>query len=511
MEKCKSGVVYIELSDGSLGTGFLIASSGIVVTNHHVIDGSDRYAFVEFPNGDEYHFLVAGYDKEQDLALLTLIDFEYSNSYQVLPILPKENAKTGIDVATIGNPKGLKFNITKGIVSNEILHETVPYMLQTDVAVNPGNSGGPLFNKYGQVIGVITARFEKKSLFDRDVQNMNFAVNASALRYFLNKRYISFESDPLIQESELAVNSRELSEEEIKAQKDAELQRIKLEKEKEKERIELEKQKEKEKIALEQEKIRRQILEAIEIDKLNADQQKELSRIDFEYQKKLLQKQKELELQRVEEQKKREQLRLNADEYNLDLQKQQLKERKKQHFASLPPRIGFRIGGGVQYYVGRLAEITEDHAFSRLSWVVTAGVTYRFDLNKKNRGSAVGLFCRFGNHGMDCANILSNQQGLGQLSNYPINLFTELEGGFLIKEWLRLSGGIGWQGLNSEFANFVNHRNFHYGVATLGFIARFGRYIELDFNIISEFAIDYKHYALKGDVCLVFRFGAGKW
>lgn len=511
MEKCKSGVVYIKRQQ-SLGTGFLISELGYIITNYHVIeDFDDSKAFAEFPNGNTYKFHLAGHDKEKDIALLRLRNFNSSN-YQVLPILPKGNGKTGIDVATIGHPRGLKFNITKGIISQEILHEEVPYMLRTDVAVNPGNSGGPLFNKYGQVIGVITARLEKRSLFDRDVQNLNFAITASTLRIFLKNRSISFNTAPLIQESELTAQLRELSEEEKEAQKKAELQRIELEKQKEKEKIELEKQKEKEKIELEKEKIRQQILESIKLDKLNAEQQKELSKINFDYQKKILEQQKQLELQRVEEKKRRELLKLNADEYNLDLEKQKLKERRKNYIANQPQRIGFRIGGGAHYYVGTLSKITQNHSLSRISWLVTTGITYRFDINRKDRGTSAGIFCRFGNHSEQAINSLSNQQGLPFLSNQPINLFTELEGGILVKEWLRLSGGIGWQRINRDNSpNDFATENFTYGVATLGFIARFGKYVELDFNVISEFAIQYRHFALRGDICLVFRFAAGKW
>ncbi|CAA6798386.1 MAG: Trypsin-like serine protease with C-terminal PDZ domain [uncultured Aureispira sp.] len=511
IEKCKSGVVYIKLSN-SLGTGFLISENGHIVTNYHVIEGyDDSNDYVEFSDGKRYQFYLAGDDKDKDIALLQLRDFDCSEC-QVLPILPNKNGKTGIEVATIGHPKGLKFNITKGIISQEILHKEVPYMLRTDVAVNPGNSGGPLFNKNGQVVGIISARLEKKNLFDRDIQNLNFAINAVELRRFLQRRSIAYQTAPLIANSELSAQLRELSAEEVDAQKRAELQRIELEKQKEKERIGLEKQKEKERIELEKEKIRQQILESIKIDQLNAEQQKELSRLDFGYQKQILEQQRKLELQRIEEKQRRELLRLNSDEHELDFQQQKLRERKKQHIANLPRRVGFRIGGGAHYFAGTLSDLTKSYSLSRVSWVLTSGLTYRFDINNKDRGTSVGAFCRFGNYNATTVNTLALQQGLSFVSNSPINLFTEVEGGFLIKEWLRLSGGLGWQRINRTIAsNSIVGTDFMYGVATLGFIARFGKQVALDVNMISAFALEYQHFSLRGEVCLVFRFTAGKW
>jgi flagellar biosynthesis GTPase FlhF len=222
------------------------------------------------------------------------------------------------------------------------------------VAVNPGNSGGPLLDKNGQVVGVVTARFERQSLFDRDIQNMNFAANARGLIAFLEDAGVPYHTKPLILDSELLLGVRELTPEELAAQKDLELERIAMEKQKEQERIELEKQKDRERIELEKEKLRRQLLEAMELDQLDAEQQRELRKIDFSYQKRILEKQKAVELERLENQRIRARLAVEEEAYRLAQKEQLLKERRKSYYAGLPGRIGIRLGGGAHYYLGPL-------------------------------------------------------------------------------------------------------------------------------------------------------------
>lgn len=506
MERCKSGVVYIQTTEGQ-GSGFLIHEGGWVVTNHHVIEGHSGSNFVEFPDGDQYHYTIHSYDEEVDLALIRLRSF-YKTDAQPLPILNKGLAGTGAEVATIGHPNGLKFNITRGIISSEQLKDPpLPFWLQTDVAVNPGNSGGPLLNRNGQVVGVVTARFERQSLFDRDIQNINFAANAKGLVEFLNDTGAPYYTDPLITDSELMTGTRALTPEEIEAQKALELKRIELEEQKEQERIELEKEQERERIELEKEKLRRQLLEAMELDQLDAEQQKELSRIDFAYQKRILEQQKELELQRLQNKKEREQIAVEEEAYLLARKNQALKEKRKQYYASLPGRIGIRIGGGGHYYLGALNNLSLNNRAQRTGWAANAALNYRFDINSLDRGSAIGVFARLGGYKNDGFNILAEDHGWAETSGSAPHLFTELEGGLLIREWLRLSYGTGTQ-YNTRLAT-ANAQHYH--VATVGFSGRIAKPVEVSFNTIGRFGKAYSQVSLVTELGLMLRFGVGKW
>lgn len=506
MERCKSGVVYIESGEG-LGSGFLIHEEGWVVTNHHVVEERSGKDFAEFADGDRYRFTVHAYDEEIDLALLKLRSFSKAEA-QPLPIFDKGLAGTGADVAAIGNPRGLKFNITRGIISNEQLNVTpLPFWLQTDVAVNPGNSGGPLLDKNGQVVGVVTARFERQSLFDRDIQNMNFAANARGLIAFLEDAGVPYHTKPLILDSELLLGVRELTPEELAAQKDLELERIAMEKQKEQERIELEKQKDRERIELEKEKLRRQLLEAMELDQLDAEQQRELRKIDFSYQKRILEKQKAVELERLENQRIRARLAVEEEAYRLAQKEQLLKERRKSYYAGLPGRIGIRLGGGAHYYLGPLNSMDVGQHGQYTGWVATAAINYRFDINSRDRGSTLGVFARLGGYQDGTFNRLADHQEWPAATGEAPHLFTEVEGGFLIREWLRLSYG---QGIQHRTETDIPGSH-HYHVATIGSAARLFRPVELVFNATGRFGQAYRQLSLGAELGLALRLGIGKW
>ena len=141
----------------SLGSGFIIDSSGIIVTNNHVIKHADEIE-VNLSNGEKYKAKVLGRDIKTDLAVLK-IDVPYK-----LPFVKfssgDNKTRVGDWVIAIGNPFGLGESVTAGIVS--ALHRNInsgPYdsYIQTDAAINKGNSGGPLFDLAGNVVGVNTA------------------------------------------------------------------------------------------------------------------------------------------------------------------------------------------------------------------------------------------------------------------------------------------------------------------------------------------------------------------
>lgn len=133
-----------------IGSGFIISSDGYVLTNNHVVDNSNGI-FVTMTNGKEYKAKVIGTDARTDIALLK-ID---AAGLKPLPIGDSDKLKKGQWVLAIGSPFGLDSTVTAGIVS-AINRDTGDYLpfIQTDVAVNPGNSGGPLINLQGQVVGI---------------------------------------------------------------------------------------------------------------------------------------------------------------------------------------------------------------------------------------------------------------------------------------------------------------------------------------------------------------------
>ena len=141
----------------SLGSGFIIDPKGLIVTNYHVIEASEEI-IVSLSSGLQYEAYVIGFDADTDIALLQLKDTKSD-----LPFAQfgnSDKAKVGDWVLAIGNPYGLGGTITAGIISarnRDIQMGQYDDFIQTDAAINRGNSGGPLFNMDGEVIGVNTA------------------------------------------------------------------------------------------------------------------------------------------------------------------------------------------------------------------------------------------------------------------------------------------------------------------------------------------------------------------
>ncbi|MFL5253644.1 MAG: Do family serine endopeptidase, partial [Rhodopila sp.] len=142
----------------SLGSGFIVDASGLVVTNNHVIDGADEISVI-LQDNTTLKAKVLGRDESGDIALLKV------NSDKPLPTVDFGDSsamRVGDWVLAIGNPFGLGGSVTAGIVSargRDIHQGQYDDLIQTDAAINRGNSGGPLFNMDGQVIGINTAIF----------------------------------------------------------------------------------------------------------------------------------------------------------------------------------------------------------------------------------------------------------------------------------------------------------------------------------------------------------------
>jgi serine protease Do len=139
----------------SLGSGFVIDPSGIVVTNNHVIAEAEEINVVFTENGEEktYKAKLIGSDKKTDLAVLKI---ESTKTFPSLKFGDSEKSRVGDWVITIGNPFGLGGTVTKGIISAKSRFIAGQYddFIQTDASINRGNSGGPMFNLKGEVIGV---------------------------------------------------------------------------------------------------------------------------------------------------------------------------------------------------------------------------------------------------------------------------------------------------------------------------------------------------------------------
>ncbi len=140
----------------SLGSGFIIDPAGYIVTNNHVIDGADKIS-VTLQDNTTLKATLVGKDDKADLALLKV---ETDKPLKFVPFGDSDTGRVGDWVLAIGNPFGLGGSVTAGIVSargRDIRQGPYDDFIQTDAAINRGNSGGPLFNMDGQVIGINTA------------------------------------------------------------------------------------------------------------------------------------------------------------------------------------------------------------------------------------------------------------------------------------------------------------------------------------------------------------------
>jgi len=177
IKQVEPSVVRIDVEGkhgGGIGSGFVVDSSGIVVTNHHVIAGASK-AEVSFQNKKTAQVLGTLYlDKNRDIAVLKIA----GDSYSALK-LAKELPLKGASVAAFGAPVGLSFTATEGIVSairkieelKEYTSKTAGTWIQTSTPISPGNSGGPLVNRRGEVVGANTMAMVA-------AQNLNFAISS---------------------------------------------------------------------------------------------------------------------------------------------------------------------------------------------------------------------------------------------------------------------------------------------------------------------------------------------
>ena len=160
------------------GSGFILSADGYILTNYHVVEDSNSIT-VSLYDGTEYDATLVGCDESNDIAVLK-IDAE-----GLTPVVlgDSDNLNVGDQVVAIGNPLGeLTFSLTTGVVSAlnrevTLSSNVTMNLIQTDCAINSGNSGGALFNLYGEVIGITNAKYSSSSSSsEASIDNIGFAI-----------------------------------------------------------------------------------------------------------------------------------------------------------------------------------------------------------------------------------------------------------------------------------------------------------------------------------------------
>ena len=158
----------------SAGSGFVLTKDGYIVTNYHVVKDADTVKVTMY-NGDEYEAKYVGGDEDYDIAVIKV----EATDLQSVTLGDSEKLNVGDHVLAVGNPLGeLTFSMSGGMVScvNRAINvDGTPFnMIQTDASINPGNSGGPMFNQYGEVVGIVSAKYS--STGNESVEGLGFAI-----------------------------------------------------------------------------------------------------------------------------------------------------------------------------------------------------------------------------------------------------------------------------------------------------------------------------------------------
>ena len=175
IDSAVKSVVTIKTSAGFQGTGFIISPEGYIVTNAHVLADSEgnlvsSIKAITYSEGTKDAEFI-GYDGNLDIALIKI-----GGTYSAFDLANSDDVQVGEKVIAIGNPLGLQFSVSEGIVS--AIHRTgtngLAKYIQTDAALNPGNSGGPLINKQGKVIGINNFKIGSG-------ENLGFALESNSI------------------------------------------------------------------------------------------------------------------------------------------------------------------------------------------------------------------------------------------------------------------------------------------------------------------------------------------
>ena len=190
-QKCSPCVVGIKSFDGkssdsySWGSGIVVSSDGYILTNTHVIDEGER-ATVQLYDGTTFDAKLVAADSQSDVAILKI----EKTGLTPAVFASSKNIQTGDEVCAIGNPLSPDYSLTmtSGIISatsREVSYNgAVMNLLQTDTSINEGNSGGPLINVYGQVVGINTMKMGSSST--TSVEGLGFAIPIASTAYMIN-------------------------------------------------------------------------------------------------------------------------------------------------------------------------------------------------------------------------------------------------------------------------------------------------------------------------------------
>ena len=173
-----------QTTSAAAGSGFILTEDGYILTNYHVVENSNSITVAMY-NGDTYDATLIGYDESNDVAVLK-VDAE---GLSPVVLGDSDNLNVGDSVVAIGNPLGeLTFSLTAGLVSAKDREVTLSNsltmdLIQTDCAINSGNSGGALFNLYGEVIGITNAKYSSSSASsEASIDNIGFAIPIDQVR-----------------------------------------------------------------------------------------------------------------------------------------------------------------------------------------------------------------------------------------------------------------------------------------------------------------------------------------
>ena len=184
----KYNSVFVVTSGNSLGSGFAVGEN-CIITNAHVLDNPNDIALTTYA-GETHTAYLVGYDQDKDIAVLGVKDAKFTP----LTIADYKTLNTGDDVYAIGAPKSMAYTLTKGVISAKEREIGKYKYIQTDAAINEGNSGGPLLNDAGNVIGINTLKMS-------DSEGIGLAIPMTVVSDFLKSLNIELDENGNVSET----------------------------------------------------------------------------------------------------------------------------------------------------------------------------------------------------------------------------------------------------------------------------------------------------------------------